>query len=303
MEIIINKTYDFSARDPFVTKHNGMYYRCFTKDTESVSISRGKTIEELKTAEAKVIYTPEPGSEFSKELWAPELHIIDGKCYIYVACDDGNNDNHRMCVLGNDSSNPMEPYTLLGKICDTTDRWAIDGTVMKYKGELYFIWAGWEGYENVCQNLYIAKMKSPTELCTERFMISSPELDWELVHREWEVNSPLINEGPFAFTMDGKTYVSYSASSSMCEGYCIALLELTGDNPLNKNNWKKHAKPVQLLPDNVAKGGGHASIICEEDATHIFFHGWDYDEKDIDWNTVCTWHGVLEKAENGFVIR
>ena len=39
--------------------------------------------------------------EYSKELWAPELHIIDGKCYIYVACDNGNNYNHRMYVLEN----------------------------------------------------------------------------------------------------------------------------------------------------------------------------------------------------------
>ncbi|NHM30991.1 family 43 glycosylhydrolase [Neobacillus terrae] len=48
-----------------------------------------------------------------------------------------------------------------GKISDSTDRWAIDGTVLELEGTKYFIWSGWEGNTNVKQNLYIARMSNP----------------------------------------------------------------------------------------------------------------------------------------------
>ena len=41
-------------------------------------------------AEAKCVYVASPDKEYSKELWAPELHILDGKCCIYISCDGGD---------------------------------------------------------------------------------------------------------------------------------------------------------------------------------------------------------------------
>jgi GH43 family beta-xylosidase len=43
---------------------------------------------------------------YSKELWAPELHFIKGKWYMYFAADDGNNNNHRIYVLENPTADP-----------------------------------------------------------------------------------------------------------------------------------------------------------------------------------------------------
>jgi len=193
MKKIVYNQRNFKTRDPFFLKHNGKYYHCFTPDTERVCVTCGDTVEEAAQAEAVVVFIPETDREYSKQLWAPELHIIDGKCYIYVACDDGDNMNHRMYVLENDSDDPQKPYRLYGKISDSTNRWAIDGTVMKYKAEMYFVWSGLEGEKNVCQKLYIAKMKNPYELCSERVMISTPELDWELHGRTGLENSPHVN--------------------------------------------------------------------------------------------------------------
>lgn len=162
-----------SPRDPYVIKYNNKYYRCYSEDN-SISVACADTIDELADVTGEKVYSPEKDREYSKELWAPELHIWDGKCYIYVACDDGNNHNHRMYVLENNSSDPMKPYTMHGKITDSTDKWAIDGTVVNIHNKNYFIWSGWEGDENICQNLYIAEMKNPFELATKRYLISKP---------------------------------------------------------------------------------------------------------------------------------
>ena len=301
MKKLINKKGNTTTRDPYVIEHNNMYYMCFTKETQSIYISCADTIDGLIHAESKCVYIPEENREYSKQLWAPELHIIDNKCYIYVACSDGDNHNHRMYVLENNSNDPIDDYTMHGKIMDKSDKWAIDGTVMRYKGENYFVWSGWEGDTNICQNLYIAKMKSPYELATERVMISTPEYDWEKIGATGKEESPYINEGPFAFTVDGNVYITYSASGSWCEDYCIALLKLVGETPLSPDSWIKSDAPVFSVNDMV-KGAGHCSVICEDDVFHVFFHAWDKEQENISWETVSVWHANLKITEKGVLV-
>ena len=301
MKKLIYNERNFKTRDPFVTKHNGKYYHCFTMDTQTVYIACADTVDGLADAEAKLVYRPEEGKEYSKELWAPELHIIDNKCYIYVACDDGKNMNHRMYVLENNSDNPLVPYRMYGKITDSTDRWAIDATVMKYNDKMYFVWSGLEGEANVCQKLYIAEMKNPYELCSERVMISTPEQDWELHGRTGLENSPHVNEGPIACVIDGELYLFYSASGSGCDKYCIAYLKLTGSNPLDPKAWTKCKKPV-FSSNDMVKGGGHCSIVCDYDKKYVFFHGWDKEETEIKWDTVSIWYGELKNNNEKIII-
>lgn len=290
-----------AARDPYVLEHKGKYYRCFTEDFVSVSVACGDTLEELFGAEGKRVYIAEEGKEYSKQYWAPELHIVDDKCYIHVACDDGENANHRMYVLKNHSDNPMDAYEMHGKIQEKNDKWAIDGTMMEYQGERYYIWSGWEGDVNCCQSLYIAKMDSPYTLSTQRVMISTPDHDWEKLGCKGDDIAPNINEGACALTVNGKQYLTYSASGSWCENYCIAILELTGDDPLNPKAWSKWEKPI-LSQNQWVKGAGHCSLLQDEDGIHVFFHGWEAEETQIRWDTVYLWHGKLEQTKDGFVI-
>lgn len=290
MKKLINQTDNFVCRDPLVIKHNGLFYRCYTEDTNSISIACAETIGGLTSAVGEKVYIPEDNKEYSKELWAPELHIIDNKCYIYVACDNGANYFHRMYVLANDSDNPLDTYEMKGKLVDSTDKWAIDGTVMKYGGKLYFVWSGWEGDVNVAQNLYIAEMENPYTIKSDRFLISEPEYDWEKIGAAED--RPFINEGPYTFDYAGKMYLTYSASGSWCEDYCITALVLDGENPLDRNAWKKLDKPI-LSSNALVKGAGHCSILEDDGVINVFFHAWDKEEKNIDWNTVSLWHGVM----------
>lgn len=299
MKKLIKSTGNSKNRDPFITKYKDKYYHCFTEDCLTISISSSDTIEGLETALPKVVFIPDK-EEYSKELWAPELHIIDDKCYIYVACDNGINRNHRMYVLENNSSNPMETYVMHGKISDETDKWAIDGNLIEFKGELYYFWSGWEGEKNIRQNIYIAKMKDPFTLSSERVMISTPDYEWEKIGCTPEdiEGHPYINEGPFAFCYEDELYLAYSASGSWNIGYCIAFLKLVGDNPLDRKCWYKYDKPV-LSNNELVKGSGHPSILCVGNKKIIFFHGWDIACEIIRWNTVDTWCAelIIEKDE------
>ena len=72
-------------------------------------------------------------------------------------------------------------FDFLGKVYDsTTDRWAIDGTVLEAdNGALYFIWSGWPGSVDGLQNLYIAPMSNPWTISGPRVLLSTPQLSWE----------------------------------------------------------------------------------------------------------------------------
>ena len=90
-------------------------------------------------------------------------------------------------------------WAFKGQIGDSTNKWAIDGSVFENKGQLYMIWAGWEGDENGQQNIYIAKMKDPTTVSGQRVKISSPEYQWEKYGDLHDDNNPAhvnVNEGP-----------------------------------------------------------------------------------------------------------
>lgn len=270
------------SRDPHVMKHNGKYYWTYAEDS-CLFIVESDTIDGFDTAATTKVWTPE-NNEWAHEVWAPELHVLDGVCYIYVACDDGNNHHHRMYVLSNSSNDPLQPYKNLGKITDPTDKWAIDGNILHHSTGRYIVWSGWEGDENIEQKIYIAKLKSPTEMEGERVMISRPEHDWEKLGGNGRPDGmPFINEGPFAFSDNGRTFVAYSGAGSWTDHYCIALLELVGDDPMDASAWKKHPTPY-LDKNDQFMGCGHCSIIEEENL--IFFHAWRADEQRIEWNTV-----------------
>jgi GH43 family beta-xylosidase len=67
--------------DPQITYTGGYYYLISTEWT-NLQLSRATTIEGLKTATPKVIYTDTDPTR-SSNVWAPELHYLGGKWYIY----------------------------------------------------------------------------------------------------------------------------------------------------------------------------------------------------------------------------
>ncbi|SDN09189.1 Beta-xylosidase, GH43 family [Fictibacillus solisalsi] len=271
--------------DPWVVKHTDGYYYYMQTTGNNLTIRRSKTLTGLDDAEKKVIWTPEPGSENSGNIWAPELHYLDGKWYIYFAAGDGDMGKQRMYVLESEGSDPFGKYsypkgTHLGKISDPSDKWAIDGTVLEYKNKRYFVWSGWEGDENVSQQIYIAPMKNPWTISGDRVELSRPALPWE------KNGTPLINEGPQILkNKQGDVFIVYSASGSWTDDYCLGMLKLTAKDPLKAENWSKNPEPVfKSSPADNVYGPGHNSFVKSPDGKEdwIVYHAAKF--KGAGWN-------------------
>lgn len=131
-----------SGADPWIIQKGGFYYYCGSFGT-GVYLIKSKNIDEMRISPRKNVWTAPAGTSYSREVWAPELHFINGKWYIYFAADSGSNRSHRMHVIENLSPDPMEgTWEFKGKVADPSDKWAIDGSVFEYKNRLYMIWVG-----------------------------------------------------------------------------------------------------------------------------------------------------------------
>jgi GH43 family beta-xylosidase len=252
--------------DPWVIRWNGEYYFCQSR-SNAVWVNVATNLEDIGEGHWACVWHPPEGKAYSKEIWAPELHFLQGQWYIYVAADDGDNFHHRMYVLEGTSMDPTQPFVLKGKIAAPTDRWAIDGTVLEMPdARLYFIWSGWEGAENVAQNLYIAPMSNPWTIDGERVCISRPENPWE------KPGLP-INEGPETLWHGGKLFVIYSASAMWTDDYCLGELSWNGGDVLDPKSWTKNPEPVFSKTATVF-GPGHCSFVPSPDGKEdwIVYH-------------------------------
>jgi GH43 family beta-xylosidase len=256
---------DPNGADPWVTQWQGDYLYA-RSDGGRVYVQRSSRLQDIDNVTMQTVWAPPPGHAYSQDVWAPELHYLNGKWYIYVAADDGDNATHRMYVLEGTSQNPQAPYVLKGQLMPTTDRWAIDGTVMTLSGQNYFVWSGWPGLTDGQQNLYIARMSNPWTISGDRALISSPTFSWEQQGLK-------INEGPEALQHNGHTYLIYSASGYWTNSYCLGQLTYTGGDPMLAGSWVKKSTPVFSQGNNVV-GVGHASFTKSPDGLEdwIVYH-------------------------------
>jgi|GEM_PF-874702 len=255
--------------DPWVYKHTDGYYYYTHTTGGNITLWRSKTITGLEGGDRMVAWTPPKGTMYSSNLWAPEIHHVQGKWYIYFAADNGTNANHRMYVLENDSANPLTgTWTFKGKIYDASDdRWAIDGTVLEAQDKLYFLWSGWETTDGSFQNLYIAEMSDPWTISSPRVLLSEPEYDWE--------SSPArINEGPQVNIKGNTINLIYSANGSWTDSYCLGLITADiGDDLLDPDSWTKRSEPI-FTSANGVYGPGHHSLTTSPDGSEdwLLYH-------------------------------
>ena len=256
------------GEDPWVIRHDGAYYWCQTMGTRGVEVWKSETLCDLGVRH--VAWNAPDDGPYAHEVWAPELHRIRGKWYIYVAVSDGNNANHRMIVLESSAAEPLEGFELKAELYtgDNPDlksnpRWAIDATPFEHDGKLYVIWSGWEDERDI-QYLYIAPLANPWTVSGPRVRIcNNADYLWERVSEN--ANERGLNEAPEILKHDGRTFLIYSCSASWQPLYKLGLLELrAGGDPLNSQDWQKHAQPV-FQRSQTTFGAAHCSFISSPD--------------------------------------
>lgn len=271
-----NEPWILQRADPYIIRHlDGTYYFTATVPSyDRIIIRQSKTLAGLKDAVEHTIWSKHDKGEMGSHIWAPELHFLDNKWYIYFAAGDLEDIwKIRPYIIECSESDPVKgTWIEKGKIqsCDqdiySFEGFSLDSTIFENNGERYIVWAEKVGVKCGISNLYIAKMESPYKLKTPQVLITTPDYDWERVGF-W------VNEGPFVIKRGDKIFLTFSASSTgAC--YCIGMLEADFDSDLlDPKSWKKYREPVVKtdLTRNIY-GPGHNCFTVDEDGNDIMVY-------------------------------
>jgi GH43 family beta-xylosidase len=260
-----------SGADPWVYEKDGFYYYMHTTGG-NLTLWKTAKMSELGSAPSKVIWTPQATGATSRDIWAPEIHFLDGKWYVYFTAGPGNCcDGQRMWVLENSAADPTTgTWVDKGQIAvPGQDLWAIDGTILEQNGRRYLVWSGQEP-NSVEQRLYICQMSNPWTLTGARVQLSRPQLSWETI------GDPKVNEGPEVLKHNDKTFLVYSASHCSTDDYALGLLTASSTaDPMLPGSWTKTPTPVFTKdPADRAYGPGHNSFFKSKNGQEdwILYH-------------------------------
>lgn len=233
---------------------------------------------------------PPPNTDYSADIWAPELHAINGRWYIYVAAANPQHGNksHRMYVLGGPATH-TDPatngsYEMLGPIAGLpTNQWQIDGTVFPLNGRLYFAYSGWPlnqtDASELTQELFITELSNATTAIAPPVQISTPREPWE------RSGDHGINEGPQFLSSPHGNWIglAYSCAGSWTKEYKMNTLHYNGGDPLSPHSWVKCRKPlIQNSRRSGPFGPGHGCFINVDGETWSIYHATDREDQGWD---------------------
>jgi GH43 family beta-xylosidase len=262
--------------DPHVTlQPDGWYYYTATvPEYDRIEVRRARSLNELGAADARVVWRKHASGEMGAHIWAPEMHRIDGKWYIYFTA--GRADKIweiRLYVLENASANPLEgEWTERGQLKTGWESFSLDATTFEHRGQRYLSWTQRAPDGSKGTNIYLAKMDGPLAIRQPAVMLTRPEYAWERIGHE-------VNEASAFLVKNGKVWMTYSASATDAN-YALGLLSAPVDaDLLDARAWTK--SPVPVMRSSAANGQygpGHNSFTTTPDGKTdiLVYHARNY---------------------------
>jgi len=265
--------------DPWLYRDDatGCYYFVGTApEFDRIELRHACRLNDLKIAEPVVVWHKKDRGPMSRNIWAPELHRIDSRWYIYFAAGEIDKGfSIRMYALSNPSEDPLTgAWTEEGQIRTHLDSFSLDATTFEHGGRRYLVWAQQDAEASYNSALWIAEMDSPVSIQMPAVLLSEPEYEWERLGYK-------VNEGPSVIVRNGRVFVSYSASATD-ERYAMGLLWADADAELlDPENWTKSPEAVFHTNADVSRyGPGHNMFVLAEDGETdlVIYHARDYRE-------------------------
>lgn len=245
--------------DPNVLNYNGKYYFIATMDGDgqkNLVIRSAETLDGLQNAEDHIIY-----NSGNNLVWAPELHVINGKLSVMFALGSAWN-KMQASIISMSGENPLdasnwgEPIRITDKdgnyLANEGKDISIDMTYFELNGKSYVAWQQGRIDVKSASRIMMAEYNtSENKLESEAVVITMPLYGWER-------SDTLVDEGPYIIMHDNKVFMTISTNATNST-YSVALLELTNkDNPLSSDSWHKQGYPLLSAANKDSQPGpGH----------------------------------------------
>ncbi|MGV9212819.1 family 43 glycosylhydrolase [Micromonospora sp. RB23] len=263
--------------DPHIFRHtDGYYYLTATvPQYDRIVLRRATTLQGLATAAETTIWSRHTSGEMGAHIWAPEIHFINNRWYVYFAA--GRTDDVwriRMYVLENANANPLTGgWTERGRITTPWDTFSLDASTFVANGVRYLTWAQQEPGISTNSNVYLARMgANPWQITGTVTRLVVPTY-------AWETRGYRVAEGPAVIQRNGRLFLTYSASATDAN-YCLGMLSASATaNLLDAASWSKSPNPVFATSAATGQyGPGHNSFTVSEDGQSdiLVYHDRNY---------------------------
>jgi GH43 family beta-xylosidase len=266
--------------DPYVVRGDDGYYY-FTasypaygnvnQGYDRIILRRSKTVAGLADAEEVTVWKAHASGIMAKHIWAPEMHYIGGKWYIFFAAGASTDVwAIRPYVLQCDGDPMTGKWSECGQMqasagdTDSFTSFSLDMTYFENGGKHYLIWAEIKGDSS----LFMAEINpdEPWKLISKPILLTKPEYSWELVNHR-------VNEGAAVLKTGGRVYVFFSASGTGSE-YCVGRMWADENaNLMDTASWHKEKNAVLSTSDLDGESGpGHNSFVTDENGNLLIVY-------------------------------
>lgn len=250
-----------NAPDPHVVYKDGYYIGCYTTGGD-IRIWRNQNLENIFHGESRSVWNQ------GNDIWAPEIHYLNGKWYVYSTRNTGSWWMNTF-ILESNTQDPLGAYTLVATLPQLGN--TLDANVWQdpSNGQIYMAYSRLDAQMGEGQENWLTKMSNPYTPEGTPVLLSYPQHNWE---KEYGA----VNEGPAFLVKGDKVHIVYSASQTHYEGYKLGRLTATlGSDLMNRASWTKHPEPVfqKSVANGVYAPGHHSTLKTPGGEWWIIYHG------------------------------
>ena len=278
-----NPVYPDTMADPFVLKHEGVYYAYGT----APGGADGRQIPVLRSTDL-VDWEPlghalQPNG--AEHYWAPEVAAHGGRFYMYYSsgsADEGTDQQLRVAV----AEHPAGPFVDCGRILVPDQPFSIDAHPFRDSdGEWYLFYCvdflELEEDHRVGTGIVVDRLLDMTPLAGAPRVVVRPHHDWHVFRKGRTMYGNVYDwhtvEGASVLVHDGLYYCFYSGGAWEKDNYGVSYV--VADHPLGpyrRPEGRQEALLMRSVPGAVI-GPGHNSFTTSPDGsqTWIVYHAWD----------------------------
>ena len=241
-------------RDPYVVVADGVYYAYGTGWKCYVNRSGRLDGEWVLSDKSPTVIVPD---DFVKQNWAPEVHVVNGKYYMFTTYFSSKT-QHRGCSVFC-AEHPEGPFVQISDGHFTPDYWdCIDATLyFDENGQPWSIFVHeWTCTPDHVGLFSVAKMSDDLT-----HLISEPVDLFRADDAPWSAAG--VTDGCFMYrTKGGKLLMIWSNFAA--DGYCVGIAESENGRPDGK--WIQREKRLYGKTDaNYPFDGGHGMLFTDVD--------------------------------------
>jgi len=241
-------------RDPYIVVADGIYYAYGTGWQCYVNKSGKLDGEWVKSSVSPTVVVPE---DFEKQNWAPEVHVVDGKYYMFTTYFSSKT-QHRGCSVFC-SEHPEGPFVQISDGHFTPLDWdCIDATLyIDEDGQPWSIFV----HEWTCRPDHVGLMSVAKMSDDLTHLISEPVDLFRADEAPWAAAG--VTDGCFLWrTKGGKLLMIWSNFAK--DGYCVGIAESDDGKP--DGRWIQREKRLYGKTDaGYPYDGGHGMIFVDTD--------------------------------------